>query len=236
MKPVIGISVEPFFEPENARTRGRLHLNWNYPEIVSVHGGTPILLPPTADPVEIARLLDGWLIPGGRDLDPAIWGEASHPENELQDPSRFAFEKALYAALEPETPILGICYGCQTLNVLRGGTLEQHLPDRVGHDRHTSGEIESLKVESGARLQGIFGAEAKGKSYHHQAIGALGCNLTIAARSEDDVIEAIEATDRPWEMAVQWHPERTPENEGTKKLLDSFIEAAIAYATQRRRA
>ena len=163
MKPIIGITVEPAHDPENARSRGKLTLNWNYPEVVANAGGVPIMIPPTADMAAIAKLIDGWLIPGGLDIDATNFGEENHPEVELQDPSRFASEAALYREIDPAMPVLGICYGCQFLNVVRGGTLIQHIPDQVDHELHTGGTEEVHAVVANTKLGDIFGATANGK-------------------------------------------------------------------------
>ena len=94
-KPVIGITVECKHLPQDERTRGSLTLNWNYAQAIAEAGGVPIVIPPTADPNAIAQMIDGWLIPGGYDIDAANFGEENHPKVELQDPSRFQAEQAL---------------------------------------------------------------------------------------------------------------------------------------------
>ncbi len=233
-KPIIGITVECKSLPEDARTRGSFSLNWNYAQAISEAGGVPIVIPPTADPEAVAPLLDGWLIPGGNDIDAREFGEANHAMVELQDPARFALEKALLAQIDPNLPVFGICYGCQFLNVARGGTLEQHLPDRVGDDRHTGGTLADYCLEGDSRLAEIVGASAmKGKSYHHQAVARLGQGLRTSAAHTDGTIEAIEANDRPWMIGVQWHPERTLEDPATQRLFRAFVEAAAAYRAER---
>ena len=236
-KPVIGITVECKHLPQDERTRGSLNLNWNYSQAIAEAGGVPIVIPPTADPQAVAQMIDGWLIPGGYDIDAANFGEANHPKVELQDPSRFEAEQALMREIDPAMPILGICYGCQFLNVARGGTLEQHIPDRVGADRHTGGTLETLKIEEMSRLsQAADSSEMKGKSYHHQAVGKVGAGLRVVARHDDGTFEAIEATDRPWLIGVQWHPERTLDDPATRRLFKSFVQAASEFRASRNRA
>ena len=132
MKPVIGIVSDVFHDPENARTHGKLYLNYNYVQAVADAGGTPLLIPPQADPQDVLPLLDGLMIPGGKDIDASNWGEANHPEVETIAPERFELEQRLYKAADPNLPIFGICYGCQWLNVVRGGSLIQHIPDVEG--------------------------------------------------------------------------------------------------------
>jgi len=230
MKPVIGITVDCKQDPENPRTRGKLELNWNYAQAVSDCGGVPILVPPTADMQEVAHLIDGWLIPGGDDIDAANFGQQNHPAVELQDPARFASESNLLGVIPAELPVFGICYGCQFLNVKRGGSLQQHLPDVVGHSQHSEGTLQEYMVVAGSKLASILCEESvEGKSYHHQAVDVLGENLAIVARTDDGTVEAVEATDRPWIIGVQWHPERTLEDAASRRLFERFIEAARTF-------
>lgn len=234
-KPIIGITVESKHDPADERSGGNMSLNWNYAQAIADAGGVPIIIPPTADPDSIAPLLDGWLIPGGLDIDASHFGQENHPAVELQDPSRFQIEEALYQRVSPEMPILGICYGCQFLNVIRGGTLHQHLPDLLsGENYHSGGTLAPVRVEEGTRLNELVGAEVVDtKSYHHQAIDQLGEGLRVSARHEDGIVEAIEATDRPWQFAVQWHPERTMKDPATQRLFSAFISAARDFRASR---
>jgi putative glutamine amidotransferase len=237
MKPVIGISVDVRRDEADERSGGRkLELNWNYPQLIAESGGTPVLIPPMAEPAALAEVLDGWLVPGGCDLDPAMWGEPPHPHTQLQDPARFQAEKALYDAAPEAMPVLGICYGAQMLNVAAGGALIQHLPDEVGRVKHSGGEMQEYAVAPGTRLAQAVGAlGVKGRSYHHQAVGRLGSGLVVAARHADGTIEAIEAAGSRWLIGVQWHPERTPGDEATVGLFRAFVEAAARYRSSRSR-
>ncbi|MEQ1823985.1 MAG: gamma-glutamyl-gamma-aminobutyrate hydrolase family protein, partial [Fimbriimonadaceae bacterium] len=209
MKPLIGITGHVQREPENPRTGGHVQLNWNYCQAVENAGGCPIIIPPHADADSIARVLDGLLIPGGPDIDAKEFGEENHPKVETVHPSRFDLEKRIFAAISPEMPILGICYGCQFINVQNGGSLIQHLPDLVGHEDDIPGTLQSYVVEENTRLHALVGGGAKGQSWHHQAVARVGTNLKITARNADGTIEGLESTDRPWMVGVQWHPERT---------------------------
>jgi putative glutamine amidotransferase len=233
-KPIIGITTESTRDEDDPRTRGKIHLNWNYFAIVNRFGGVPIIIPPETDLDVVSNLIDGWLIPGGLDMDAKHFFEVNHPSVKLQDPSRWELESALYAAVPEAMPILGICYGCQFLNVVRRGSLEQHLPDRTGHDDHGRGSLQTYHVIQDSRLGQATGAQAiSGKSYHHQAVAKTGKGVKVTARHEDGTIEAIEATDRPWEVAVQWHPERTPDDPATIGLFTEFIRQAREFRAQK---
>src|SRR5689334_3126410 len=233
MKPLIGITVNAKEQPGD-KTGGKLWLNWNYAQVIADAGGIPILIPPQADMKALANVLDGWLIPGGDDIDAKHFGEENHPAVQKIEDERYEAEAELLLHLSADTPVLGICYGCQFINVSRGGKLIQHLPDVVGHDAHTGGTEQQYSIRSGSKLAGIVGSQVtSGKSFHHQAVGALGEGLTVVAEHEDGMVEAIEATDRPWMVGVQWHPERTFEEPESRKLFDAFIQAAAAFATKK---
>ncbi len=230
MKPIIGITVDCTHEPENFRTRGKLELNWNYAQAVSDAGGVPILIPPTADMAQISQIIHGWLIPGGDDIDAAQFGEENHPAVQLQDPARFESEASLLKVVDKDLPVLGICYGCQFMNVTRGGKLIQHLPDEVGHSEHSEGTLQEYQIDGGSKLAAVIAVQSvAGKSYHHQAVSELGADLTIVARSDDGTVEALEATDRPWMIGVQWHPERTLEDPASRRLFEDFVNAAREF-------
>jgi len=232
MKPLIGITVDVARDLENARSGGKLSLNWNYAQVLADSGGVPVLIPPQADPTSLAEALDGLLIPGGNDINAGNWGEANHPEAKTIAKERFEGEKKLFAAIDPRMPVLGICYGCQFINVIRGGSIIQHLPEETKHP-HTDGEKQKYQLEKGSKLSNIFGKQAQGQSWHHQAIKTVGRDLKVVAKSEDGVIEAVEAEDRPWLVGVQWHPERTFDDPATRKLFENFIAAAAAYKEHR---
>lgn len=229
-KPIIGITVEFKPEPEKPQSGGLLTLNRNYVVAVEAAGGVPLLIPPTTEPATIAELIDGWLIPGGDDIDASEFGEENHPKVTLMAPDRFKFEKSLFQAVDPQLPVLGICYGCQFVNVVRGGALEQHVPDRVGGTHHSGGTLEENPLDPGSLLAAAAETNLMlGKSYHHQAVGRLGAGLRTVATHSDGTVEAIEATDRPWMIGVQWHPERTQEDQATRRLFAAFVAAASDY-------
>lgn len=234
MKPIIGISVDCEQDSEDARSGGKLTLNWNYAAAISEAGGIPILIPPTADMDVIAEMIDGWLIPGGNDIDAREFGEENHPQVTLQDPARFEAESRLFRSLDSEVPVFGICYGCQFLNVIRGGSLHQHLPDVPGRVTHTGGVLQDYRVESNSKLADLIqGSNISGKSYHHQGLNRIGTGLKVSAHCEDETVEAIEATDRPWVVGLQWHPERTFQDPRTRRIFEGFIAAASEYRAKK---
>lgn len=235
-KPLIALTCDIRKGSVTRRTGGVLELNANFAESVARAGGNPIAVTPHTDLEALSPLIDGWLIPGGRDIDAARFGESNHPKAVLQGPFRYGTEARLYELADPLMPILGICYGCQFLNVRAGGTLVQHLPDDPARERHTGGVGQEYEVEPGSRLAQSTGAtNVKGKSYHHQGIGRVAPGLRVTARHADGTIEALEAEGLRWMIGVQWHPERSPNDPANLALFRSFIDAACEFRANRGR-
>jgi putative glutamine amidotransferase len=231
MKPLIGITVDCDFDQTNDRSNGKLTLNWNYAARIAEAGGNPILITPLTDLADMANRLDGWLIPGGADMDARHFGEPNHPEAELMSPLRWEMENDLYAAVNEGMPILGICYGCQFINVKRGGSLVQHLPDFVEHNEHVGGTMQAVMLEPNSNVATLTKHQAiDGKSYHHQAVNRIGNGLQVVGKHSDGTIEAIEDPTHPFFIGVQWHPERTPDDEASQNLFRAFISAAQTYS------
>ncbi|MEO6792310.1 MAG: gamma-glutamyl-gamma-aminobutyrate hydrolase family protein [Mycobacterium sp.] len=210
-----------------------------YLEGITVAGGIAVLLPPQPVSPEIAaRVLDGvagLVITGGRDLDPAGYGQAPHAETDRPDRTRDAWEFALLAeALRRGLPVLGICRGAQVLNVALGGTLHQHLPDVLGNCGHRAGNgvFTPLPVGTvaGTRLAELVGETCEVQCYHHQAIAEVGAGLVVSARDDDGVVEAIELPGEHFVLAVQWHPEESLDD---PRLFTAIVEAAQKYGRQR---
>lgn len=191
-----------------------------YADAVSKTGGMPLLLPPIAGTpdsmvtfVESALdAVDGLLVAGGGDVDPARYGALRHPATGSARPDRDDWEIALTrAAMQRGMPVLGVCRGMQVLAVALGGTLLQHLPDTTGaeehcpvvgvHGRHL------VRVSPGSRLGEAIGPNVEVASYHHQAVDRLPAPLVPTAWADDGTIEACEADDGSWTVGVQWHPE-----------------------------
>jgi putative glutamine amidotransferase len=210
-----------------------------YFEGVTRAGGIAVLLPPQPVDEAIADRvldgLDGLVITGGKDVDPARYGQAPHPTTDEPRTDRDAWEFALLAgALRRGRPVLGICRGAQVLNVALGGTLHQHLPDVVGHSRHQAGNAvfstSTVRTLPATRLAALIGESSDAQCYHHQAIDRLGEGLIVSAQDTDGVIEAVEIPGDTFVLAVQWHPEERLDD---LRLFAGVVDAARDFATGR---
>jgi putative glutamine amidotransferase len=236
MRPRIGITMDAG-EPDEARPS--LELPRDYVESILRAGGLPLLLPFTHDAEareEMIAAVDGLLVPGGKDLDPRLYGQAAHAATRIVDRDRQDFDLAMLALAERrQLPTLGICLGCQTMNVQRAGTLHQHLPelntpDALAHrrpgDRSNAHDValrEGSHVAAALQLDHL-----RANSRHHQGIDKVGHGLVPTAFAPDGLVEAVEDPTLPFWVAVQWHPENlagTPH----EKLFGALVEAAGAY-------
>ncbi|MFD9462920.1 gamma-glutamyl-gamma-aminobutyrate hydrolase family protein [Streptomyces sp. NPDC060027] len=179
-----------------------------YPRLVQRAGGLAAMLPPddpALAPATVARL-DGIVVAGGPDVDPARYGAERSPRTGPPAPERDAWELALIrAALDSGTPLLGVCRGQQLLNVALGGTLVQHLD---GHLKDTGvfGHHEVTPVP-GTLYAGLVPEPCGVPTHHHQAVDRLGTGLLVSAHAADGTVEAIELPGPAWALGVQWHPE-----------------------------
>lgn len=205
----------------------------SYSLAVQRAGGVAILLPPddtvAETPDELLDLVDGLVLAGGSDVDPGSYGARPHPSVARTWPERDRFELALgHRALERDMPLLGVCRGMQMLNVAAGGTLEQHLPDRLGHQqhRHTPGVFvdHSVRLASGSLAARVVGDEiTEVKSHHHQGVDELGEGVEATGWSDDDeVVEAIELPERSFALGVLWHPEEDERS----RVIGALVEEA----------
>jgi putative glutamine amidotransferase len=204
-------------------------------DFLAAAGCVPVLLPLRAGVEHVVGQLDGLLVPGGPDVDPALYGAAAHPSTRGVSPPMDAAELALVtAALSIGLPVLAVCRGMQLLNVHRGGTLHQHLPEIIGHDGHCpptqafSLGRQRLDLAPGSAIAGILGGgTAEIACHHHQAVDRLGAGLTATAWAPDGVIEAVEVTGHPFAIGVQWEAGHTE---------DDRLHRALAQAAEFSRA
>ncbi len=237
VRPIIGLTTYV----EQARFGGwdvpAALVPFRYVRAVTRAGGRAVLLPPDDGAVqETAQLLDGLLLIGGSDLDPALYGAEPHQRTAGIRPERDRGELGLLgAALALDVPLLGICRGMQVLNVAFGGTLHQHLPDVVGHEGHRPPEPGRLSehpvdLTVGSRIHRILGSEVTVASYHHQGIATVGVGLCAVGHAPDGTVEAVEAVDPDrFLFGVLWHPEQDPED---SRLFEALVEAAHAHRRQ----
>jgi putative glutamine amidotransferase len=220
----------------------RLVCRKSYAAAVENAGGAPVLLPISRRREALRRYveeLDGLVIPGGWDVDPALYGEKPARQTRIVHPERAAFETSLYRmAKRRRMPILAVCYGMQLVNVLEGGTLHQHLfPGRKGpriDHRGKKSPLHTIEVTPGTRLHAILGAgRARVLTSHHQAVRAIAPGFVCAATAADGTVEAIEHPDRPEILAVQWHPEVNPRSGASRRLFGDFLRSCRAYRQRR---
>jgi len=231
-RPVIGLTT---YREEAAWGVWQLRadvLQAEYADTVVAAGGVPMLLPPATDAPDAAAAvvarLDGLVVCGGADVDPARYGAEPHDRTAGWRPDRDAWEMALLDAVAAAgRPVLGVCRGMQVMAVHAGGQLDQHTPDLVGDERHSPGgdEFGDIVVTTvpGSRLAALVGAEVEVACHHHQTVrDAPG--FTFTARADDGTIEAMESVDDTFRVGVQWHPEMRTE----LALLRGLVEAAAS--------
>lgn len=228
-RPIIGITTYSRSEA------GEFTLPGTYVDAVQLAGGIPILLPPNQpEPARILEIIDGLIFAGGGDIDPEAYGGSHHPMVYLVDPERDEFELTLANhALTSKVPTLGICRGMQILSVASGAELITHVPDvygetvthRLDHPRRPIGH--SVHVQPNSRLAGIVEQETINVvSWHHQAVKTVPDCWQIVARAEDGLVEALEHRQHPWILAVQWHPELSPDDPVHQRLFQALVQAA----------
>jgi gamma-glutamyl-gamma-aminobutyrate hydrolase PuuD len=200
-----------------------------YVDAVARAGGIPVLLPPQEHGVdEVIASLDALVLTGGSDVDPMRYQQQPHQHTTVVRPWRDDWElRLLERALTADLPVLGVCRGIQLLNVALGGTLNQHIPDTVGHQRHcpSPGVFGQTRValRVGSALAGLLGPEATVACYHHQAIDKVAPGLEVAGTSADGTVEAVELPGYHFVLGVQWHPEQ---DGGDLRLFEALVTAA----------
>ena len=213
-KPVIGITAGEASASYGVWKERAALLPVDYLQAIVRAGGLPVILAPVPDAAEeLVERLDGLLLSGGQDLDSARFGQQRHPKAQNPDGARDAFEIALLkAAATRDMPVLAICRGIQVVNVWRGGTLHQHLPDVVANTGHlrVPGVYGRHRVQicPTSQLGSIVGRlESQVPTHHHQAPDRIGEGLVASAWADDGTIEGLEDPTSRYLIAVQWHPE-----------------------------
>jgi len=203
----------------------RVAVGYGYIDKIRQAGGAPVILPPVSAPAMLVRHLEIVVVivfVGGPDYDPALYGKPMHPKVELISKERQDYDLALCrAVLARRIPALGICGGLQIVNIAAGGTLHVHV------EGHAAGEHKVLVAEGSALARVLQATSLTVNSSHHQAADAAGANLRVVARAEDGVIEALEASDARFLLAVQWHPERM-ETLASARLFAALVHAAAS--------
>jgi len=249
MKPVIGITPSPIVETTASGTHERYAIAASYVNAIIAAGGIPLILPPQDENADaLLALVDGLLFSGGADIDPALYGDSDvHPTTYDVHPLRDRFELELInKAIEQDYPTFCICRGIQILNVARGGTLLQHVPDQfetelphrqqdAGFKSHEYSHVVTANPDS-TLARAYRSTEIKVNSYHHQAVKDLAPGLAVSGHAEDGLVESVELPDRTFVLGVQWHPEMMfrehPEHlEPFKQLVEAAISRKLTNAT-----
>jgi gamma-glutamyl-gamma-aminobutyrate hydrolase PuuD len=234
-RPIIGITGELEAARWGNWIREAVVSPVSYTRAVERAGGTPVILPPvpaSSVPVLIAGL-DGLLLTGGRDVDPSLYEEAAHEQTDLPDHRRDRFELILTrAAIDADLPFLAVGRGLHILNVARGGTLTQHLPDRLGNESHRPDPVKmtthTLTISAASKLGRVLGETAQAPASHHQAIDGIGTGLLAVAWTHDQVVEAVELEGHRFCLGVQWNPEDGDD----PRLLEALVTTAEAAGAQ----
>jgi putative glutamine amidotransferase len=245
-RPLIAVSTSEIrraervtLTPQGEPPQHEMALGLKYLYALESAGALPVVVPPVGDDC-IESLLDevsGVCLSGGPDLDPTSYGERRH---ELTGPAERrldSFELALARAADARgLPILAICRGMQVLNVARGGSLHQHLPDvvgeRINHRQHQPGATVThwVKLEPWSLVSRTLMRErTKVNSFHHQAVARLGDGLQVTGRAGDGTIESVEAIDRGFVLGVQWHAECLLERAPQAALFRTFVDVARRF-------
>src|SRR5438067_12356925 len=240
-KPLIGIGSDVVQKPGE---RDRAFVYTTYIESLKRAGAVPVLIPPQPEnAADLAETLDGILLAGGDDCDPAEYGEEKHPTCETMDPRRQKNDLGLAKlGRERGIPTLGICLGIQMMNVAAGGTLIQDIGSTVGTDIDHASEPSDrhrhdVHIDLSTKLRSILGdQELNVNSSHHQAIGRVAEGLRVTAKAPDGIVEGLEDPSHPFYVGVQWHPEDMPGEMSASAIFGAFVDAARKYAREKENA
>lgn len=241
-RPLIGLTAyaEHVQYGRNELMAGMLPMT--YVRAVHATGGRAVLITPDEPGTDVLDALDGIVFCGGGDIDPANWGAPRHPATEVDAVRDVSELMLMRAALAAGMPMLGVCRGMQLMAVATGGSLHQHVPDLVGHERHrASAGTDPLAagagdygrhdviVEEDSMAHRLFGRTLTVNSFHHQAIADPGEFTPVGWCPDDRVIEIVEHPGQAFALGVQWHPERTADLRSFSALVDaSARDRAIA--------
>jgi putative glutamine amidotransferase len=210
-------------------------LPMTYVKAVQATGGRAVLITPDDPDTDVLDSLDGIMFSGGGDVDPRYWGDEPHPAIDVDDARDTSELMLMKAALEMDLPTLGVCRGMQVMAVVTGGSLHQHLPDVIGHDRHRAASgtdplaadasaygRHDVVIKSGSRAHALLGHRLTVNSFHHQGVDDPGAFVASGWCPDDRVLEIIEHPSLTFALGVQWHPERT----GDLRVFAALNEAA----------
>lgn len=247
-RPLIGVTTSEVREaesviqtPEGDPPRREMALGLTYLKAIEAAGGLPVVIPPLPPEAVEAMLehLDGVCLSGGPDVDPATYGKNEHPALGPTEPDLDRAELAVARSADARRlPILAICRGAQVLNIARGGTLHQHIPElgeSIGHRQPNPGEepTHTVRVDPDSKLAEILGKDrVEVNSFHHQAVANLGEKLRAVAWADDGLVEAIEDPSRRFLLGVQWHAETLDHFPEGATLFRRFVEAADPAASR----
>lgn len=244
-RPLIGLTAYEQHVQYNGNDLVAGMLPMTYVKAVHATGGRAVLITPDDPGTDVLDSLDGIVFAGGGDIDPKYWGERLHPAadvDELRDTSELMLMKA---ALDRDLPLLGVCRGMQVMAVAAGGSLHQHLPDLIGHDRHRAAAgtdplaadasafgRHDVVLQPGSQAAALLGQRLTVNSFHHQGVNDPGTFTATGWCPDDRVIEIIEDPERIFALGVQWHPERT----GDLRVFAALAEAASRGSDKGRQA
>ncbi|MET8419260.1 gamma-glutamyl-gamma-aminobutyrate hydrolase family protein [Streptomyces sp. NPDC005134] len=233
-RPVIGIAAYLEQARWNIWDARAAVIHESYVRGISDNGGRAVILPPDDLDADVLDRLDGLLLPGGVDIDPALSGQDRHPETDRSQPLRDSAERLLLrGALARDLPVLGVCRGLQLMALEYGGSLHQHLPDVLGHTAHCPAEgvfgEHGMEFAADSVMAEVYGPRTRVNSHHHQGIDEPG-TLWVTGRGDDGLAEAAEDPTRRFVVGVQWHPEVSGDDALFARFVTACAARAVAFA------